>query len=719
MSIAQASAQRRINDFQRAYGERALHLAYHAALPVALDADLLHLLRINFFLDPPEPLPFTAESDLLLSPLCQEIAEGLYEIEAETRNILLQGFALTYQQTDRLQEVATLLWRYVDEVAPWADRIELERAQQLTALSFLAPNQAQQWLNHAEQNSGRTMPVEREWFIAMGRELSRRNRTEAQPLILLFDGLDEPVQRPFVHFGDLLYNFARRRFPGKGAGAIANAITQEFPSDYVFHIPRKTIASWLEGKVRRPREWSQVAIVAHVLGLTAQEADQLLQAAEHMTLSEKRNSGALMPDEQLALNGWIQDSQLLSSGEEPVSKVEISPSVRFDDLLRVFVQRLGKRGSSEAIVDAVYQKFFKDYVSRKTIESWLSGSVSRPREWSQVAMVASVLGLNIPETDQLLRAAGHMTLGDKKNSSSLTPAEKLALNAWTQGSQPLFSNEDLVTLITQSSITDLRNLLIKLYPNMYDARRVADDAQINTKKIDFEAPSIDRWQMILDEAYRDYKLESLAWVALEHHPQNNELKSVLRQLGLAFDSDWNPKYLADLSDILAAFYPTRIDARRIVDDAEISSHRIDFTGSTIKRWRAIIEETQRQDKLELLVQTVLREYGSNERLMRVSIDLGIKFDQLSVKIPMLTELRNAFVALYQEIDKIRQILDKARLNLSISDDDGSLINIWYKIVKEAHDKQQLSDLVTVALHENADNHMLKNVYQRYLDSFPS
>ena len=184
MSIAQASAQRRINDFKRAYGERALHLAYHAALPVELDADLLHLLRINFFLDPPEPLPFTAESDLLLSPLCQEIAEGLYEIEAETRNILLQGFALTYQQTNRLQEVTTLLWRYVDEVAPWADRVELERAQQLTALSFLAPNQAQQWLTHAEQSSGRTMPVEREWFVAMGYELNRHIPLKPSPITL-------------------------------------------------------------------------------------------------------------------------------------------------------------------------------------------------------------------------------------------------------------------------------------------------------------------------------------------------------------------------------------------------------------------------------------------------------------------------------------------------------------------------------------------------------
>ena len=87
-------AQRRVNEFRQRggdYGETALHLAYHAALPVALNAELLHLFRINFFLDPPEILPYTAEFEFLLSPLCREIDEGLYEIEPEIRDVLLAG----------------------------------------------------------------------------------------------------------------------------------------------------------------------------------------------------------------------------------------------------------------------------------------------------------------------------------------------------------------------------------------------------------------------------------------------------------------------------------------------------------------------------------------------------------------------------------------------------------------------------------------------------
>ncbi|MDJ0708459.1 MAG: hypothetical protein QNJ46_34755, partial [Leptolyngbyaceae cyanobacterium MO_188.B28] len=73
--ISTERAYHRIEQFKErfsAYGEAALHLAYHAALPVALSPELLHLLRVNFFLDPPEPLPYSIEFEFLLSPLCRQ-----------------------------------------------------------------------------------------------------------------------------------------------------------------------------------------------------------------------------------------------------------------------------------------------------------------------------------------------------------------------------------------------------------------------------------------------------------------------------------------------------------------------------------------------------------------------------------------------------------------------------------------------------------------------
>jgi len=175
-TMAIDQAERRLNDFQQRcgkYGEAALHLAYHAALPVALNAEFLHLLRINFFLDPPEILPYTVEFEFLLSSLCREIDEGLYEIEPDIRDALLAGLSRTYD-AQRTRDIATLLWQYVDRHSPWFDRVELERAQQLTALNFLNPEKAQQWLVTVETEVNQGQVAAREWFVAMRKDIENQ-----------------------------------------------------------------------------------------------------------------------------------------------------------------------------------------------------------------------------------------------------------------------------------------------------------------------------------------------------------------------------------------------------------------------------------------------------------------------------------------------------------------------------------------------------------------
>jgi hypothetical protein len=165
--------ERRLNDFKRRCGkdgDAALQLAYHAAMPVALNPELLHFLRINFFLDPPEQLPYTVEFEFLTSGLCREIDAELYEIEPEIRNELLRELVKRKDARQRIQDVATLLWQYVKDHSPWADRVELEQAQQLTALNFLDPAKAKECLDEAEVKDD-VGSGKREWFIAMCKEI--------------------------------------------------------------------------------------------------------------------------------------------------------------------------------------------------------------------------------------------------------------------------------------------------------------------------------------------------------------------------------------------------------------------------------------------------------------------------------------------------------------------------------------------------------------------
>jgi hypothetical protein len=165
-------ARRRMDDFARRRGDGVLDLACHAALPVVIDAELIHLLRLNFFADPGASLPFTAEADVLLSPLCADIGGGLYEMTPAVRAMLIERLGVRHG-LERPREVALLLFRYDERRHPWAGRPRLERAQQLTALGFLDPQRAATWLERAKTEGGE-FPVEgRAWFMAMRQELEQ------------------------------------------------------------------------------------------------------------------------------------------------------------------------------------------------------------------------------------------------------------------------------------------------------------------------------------------------------------------------------------------------------------------------------------------------------------------------------------------------------------------------------------------------------------------
>ena len=159
---------------RRDTSDGVLRLAYHAALPVVIDAGVLNLLRVNFFLDPPDVLPFTAEADLLLSPLFREIGDDLYEIEPEVRNVLLIGLQTRYG-SPRIRQVALLLEQYTDCTPGWNAQPELEQAQRLTALSFVDPARAKAWLNDA-RSGPEVEALGREWFVAMRQRLAAESR---------------------------------------------------------------------------------------------------------------------------------------------------------------------------------------------------------------------------------------------------------------------------------------------------------------------------------------------------------------------------------------------------------------------------------------------------------------------------------------------------------------------------------------------------------------
>src|SRR5437763_956657 len=142
------AAQRRIAAFTKRFGEAHLHLAYHAAFPLALTPDLLYRLRANFQRDiygNALNIPWIAVADLLLSSLCEEVGYEHYEMKVTVRHELLNQLKADERfGPQRITELSNFLIKYVrqqlDSHDP--DVRDFAQAQYWTALVATRPEEA-------------------------------------------------------------------------------------------------------------------------------------------------------------------------------------------------------------------------------------------------------------------------------------------------------------------------------------------------------------------------------------------------------------------------------------------------------------------------------------------------------------------------------------------------------------------------------------------------
>ena len=154
------TAIRKIDLFAKRFGQSHLYLLYHAAFPLALTPDLLYRLWANFqrdingqFLN----IPWIAVSDILLSGLCEEVGQELYEMDGAVRDELLrrlQADANFGQQ--RIQKLSDFLLEHVRKQLQSNDPDirDFAKAQQWTVLAYTQPGNAARELALAFQQLG-------------------------------------------------------------------------------------------------------------------------------------------------------------------------------------------------------------------------------------------------------------------------------------------------------------------------------------------------------------------------------------------------------------------------------------------------------------------------------------------------------------------------------------------------------------------------------------
>ena len=144
------SANRRIRSFRQRFGDGHFYLACHAALPLALTPDLLYRLWATFQRDCQDDdlaMPWIAVSDLLLSGLCDEVGDELYEMDSTVRDALMQQLKDSPRLgLVRVRELAEFVIAYIDPQRASADldTRDFAQAQHWRALAYQQPQKAVQ-----------------------------------------------------------------------------------------------------------------------------------------------------------------------------------------------------------------------------------------------------------------------------------------------------------------------------------------------------------------------------------------------------------------------------------------------------------------------------------------------------------------------------------------------------------------------------------------------
>jgi len=142
------SATRRLESFRQRFGEGHVYLACHAALPLALTPDLLYSLWANFQRDTHGEaieIPWIAVADLMLSNLCKEVGNELYEMDQAVRDELLNQLQNDSRLgQERLRELADFVMAYVEQQldSPDLDVRDLATGQKWRALAYKQPSEA-------------------------------------------------------------------------------------------------------------------------------------------------------------------------------------------------------------------------------------------------------------------------------------------------------------------------------------------------------------------------------------------------------------------------------------------------------------------------------------------------------------------------------------------------------------------------------------------------
>lgn len=176
---------------------------------------------------------------------------------------------------------------------------------------------------------------------------------------------------------------------------------------------------------------------------------------------------------------------------------------------------------------------------------------------------------------------------------------------------------------------NLRDILARLYEYSMSARRIVDDAGLNSSHIHFSVQPINTWHSILTEATKQDQVQAILTVVLAEYGMNESLSTASATF-LAGRADGNVATespapngtelaksmsktvtLTNTCKLFSILYHNKENIRRVIDDAGIDSAYINFTVEIVDCWHEILERAITFNQVKALFEIILRQYATN------------------------------------------------------------------------------------------------------------
>lgn len=166
---------------------------------------------------------------------------------------------------------------------------------------------------------------------------------------------------------------------------------------------------------------------------------------------------------------------------------------------------------------------------------------------------------------------------------------------------------------------------------------------------------------------------------------------------------WNSA-LTQLCDVLAGLYTSETDSRRVVLAADMDPQQIEFSAKAITNWQAILEEAQKQAKVEALIGIATRDYPNNQALQAAaaayrewSAQSSTSTDRQSGPTPKNFRQMGPQQKM-QLVDALLQCQSVSNRQTRDTVVDGLPTEVKYNIQRSANDRVDVMNIVTTALH---------------------